>query len=189
MTKPILAAMFVVALGDIGSAHSQALLPEQACYEKVQGYIPWDHSGNRDWSEANVRRLCRGTYRPDAPGACFTEVMYGGVDWGGGTRWSWENALDLCAGASNADSRIGCFEDQLDQGEPWSEAIASCQEQWTSEPSSERRRQCVRRCRQITETRKYCWRECRWCSWVPGRPRGIISGGHMACGGWFEVAY
>jgi len=56
-------------------------------------------------------------------------------------------------------------------------------------PTDDRRMQCRITCRRISDTRKYCWRECRYCQWVPGRPRGILSAGHMACGGWFTVVW
>lgn len=99
---------------------------EDRCYELVQGRIAWNYEGTKNWSPANVKRLCRGTSRPAEPARCFDRAMHGGIDWGAGTRWAWANAVDLCEGTDNAARTIDCFQGELRQGRGWPEAIGSC---------------------------------------------------------------
>lgn len=114
-----------------GAAFAQTRT-ELRCEQGVQGRIAWDYAGNRTWSPANLRRLCRGATDPNEPGRCFQRVMHGGISWGGGTRWQWENALDLCEGVADAERTIRCFQRRIGAREPWREAIRAC----TAAPSA-----------------------------------------------------
>ena len=100
---------------------------ETACYNFVQGNIPWDYGGSTTWAPVNIQNLCQGTTVAAEPGRCFDHVMHGGVNWGGGTNWEWQNALDLCHGTNNADATVACFQGQVASGVPWQQAIDQCQ--------------------------------------------------------------
>ncbi len=58
------------------SAIAQAYTPmEQACYENVQGKIPYDRTGNTNWAEANVRMLCNQARMVAPRGKCYESKM------------------------------------------------------------------------------------------------------------------
>ena len=118
-------ALSLALTSDQNVAFAQAT-PAAACQDSVQGRVAWDYSGNKTWSQANLKRLCRGATQPLEPGRCFRRVMHGGISWGGSTRWQWENALDLCAGTANANRTIRCFQTRIREGEPWRDAIRAC---------------------------------------------------------------
>jgi hypothetical protein len=99
---------------------------ETACFNFVQGNIPWNYEGATSWSPTNVQNLCRGTTVAAEPGRCFDRVMTGGISWGGGTTWQWENALNLCDGTSNATATVSCFQGKIGAGVSWPDAIAQC---------------------------------------------------------------
>lgn len=75
---------------------------------------------------ANIGALCRGAENSAEPGACYSRVMGGTVNYGGGTRWMPGNAVKLCAGATDANARVGCFSGKLSQGVVWGPAIDQC---------------------------------------------------------------
>jgi len=99
---------------------------EKTCFDLVQGKIAWDYKGTRQWSPANVQRLCKGTTNPSQPPACFNRVMHGGVNWGGGTQWNWQNAINLCEGTNNASQTIACFQNRINAKQSWQSAISGC---------------------------------------------------------------
>jgi hypothetical protein len=98
------------------------------CAGLVQGHIAWDSSGNRNWDNSWVERLCKGTSNGSEPPACFDLVMRGGINWGGGTAWNPTNAVDLCEGTNDSKSRIICFQDQIKKGSSWQTGIKVCSE-------------------------------------------------------------
>jgi hypothetical protein len=99
---------------------------ETACFNFVQGNIPWSYDGATNWNPTNVSNLCRGTTVAAEPGRCFDRVMHGGINWGGGTQWQWKNALNLCKGTNNANSTISCFQGKIAGGAAWQQAISQC---------------------------------------------------------------
>jgi hypothetical protein len=105
------------------SGHAEA---EAACYDFVQGNIPWNYGGATSWADGNVQNLCSGTTKSAEPGRCFDHVMHGNVDWGGGTQWEWENALNLCKGTDNANATVSCFQGKIAGGVAWQQAIPEC---------------------------------------------------------------
>ena len=103
-----------------------AAAPDHACYDYVQGNIPWDYDGHADWNAVNVNSLCGNATHAAEPGRCFDQVMHGHVNWGGGTQWQWKNALHLCQGTDKSEDRISCFTDAVGSGTPWQQAIEDC---------------------------------------------------------------
>ena len=101
--------------------------PEQVCHDSLQNKLPWDYEGRKQWSKANLDRLCRGTADGTQPVMCFGRVMFREISWGGGTRWQVTNAIDLCEGTSNAVKTITCFRNQIRNGTAWREAIRACE--------------------------------------------------------------
>ena len=99
---------------------------ETACFNFVQGNIPWSYDGATNWNPTNVSNLCRGTTVAAEPGRCFDRVMHGSINWGGGTQWQWQNALGLCKGTNNANSTISCFQGKISGGAAWQQAISEC---------------------------------------------------------------
>jgi thiol-activated cytolysin len=98
------------------------------CSKAVQGKIAWDYAGHTQWTDANLRALCKDAEESTEPARCFQQVMHGGVNWGGGTRWQWTNALDLCESTPDAARTIQCFESAIRNQQSWQAAIASCDE-------------------------------------------------------------
>jgi hypothetical protein len=109
-----------------GSAPPGPSAAETACFNFVQGNIPWNYAGAATWNPTNVNNLCRGTTVAAEPGRCFDRVMQGGINWGGGTQWEWKNALDLCKGTNNANNSISCFQGKISGGVAWQQAISQC---------------------------------------------------------------
>lgn len=54
---------------------------EQDCYNLVQGKVAYDKAGNKNWSETNVRRLCKNTAYPSRTIDCFNLRMANYGDW------------------------------------------------------------------------------------------------------------
>lgn len=119
---------FVAVLTALPSAPAAAAqaAAESRCATAVQGKIAWNYGGNKNWSAANIARLCKGAEGSAEPARCFRKVMHGGVNWGGGTRWEWRNAIELCRGARNASARISCFKKKVANETPWQQAIRQC---------------------------------------------------------------
>jgi hypothetical protein len=109
-----------------GSTPPGPTAAETACFNFVQGNIPWSYDGASNWNPSNVTNLCRGTTVAAEPGRCFDRVMHGGINWGGGTQWQWQNALDLCKGTNNANNTISCFQGKIGAGSAWQQAISAC---------------------------------------------------------------
>ena len=99
---------------------------ESECYDKVQGKIAWDYSGNKRWAESNAKRLCKGTSDAAQPPACFNRVMHGRINHGNGTRWTWQAAIDLCEGTSDARKTITCFQNRIRRGGSQQDAVKAC---------------------------------------------------------------
>lgn len=114
------------ALESCASVTTSGDLPEDSCYDKVQGKIAWNYTNNTTWNPENVKNLCAGTSFPDQPGKCFKRVMFDGIDHGGGTTWSWVDASKLCKGANHANQRINCFKKRIDDGLTQAAAINAC---------------------------------------------------------------
>jgi hypothetical protein len=112
--------------GSAPPAPSGPTAAETACFNFVQGNIPWNYEGAATWNPTNVKNLCRGTTVAAEPGRCFDRVMQGGINWGGGTQWQWKNALDLCKGTNNASTSISCFQGKITGGAAWQQAISQC---------------------------------------------------------------
>lgn len=107
-----------------------AVNQEKACYDYVQGNIPWDNAGkNKNWSAANVNRLCKGTTSQYSPGNCFKYVMFDGNDWGKRTadKVDWQVAVDLCEGISNNRDTTSCFKEAIKSGKTLADAIKQCE--------------------------------------------------------------
>ncbi len=66
---------------------------EQDCYNLVQGKVAYDKAGNKNWSEANVRRLCKNTTSPVRTVDCFNLRMANYNDW--------KRGLDECSAELN----------------------------------------------------------------------------------------
>jgi cytolysin (calcineurin-like family phosphatase) len=54
---------------------------EQQCFDAVQGKVAWELGGNKNWSEANIRALCKGTNNPAQTINCFSTKISAGVNW------------------------------------------------------------------------------------------------------------
>lgn len=115
--------IFIVTLLATGAANAASV-----CESAVQGKLAWDYKGTKDWSPANVAKLCAGSEGSTGPAECFETVMRGGVSWGGGTRWEWQNVVDLCRGAVNPKQRVSCFSGEIAANRPWRDAIARCRD-------------------------------------------------------------
>lgn len=55
------------------------------CFDLIQGKVPWDKNGNKDWNDANVKNLCQGTRNPAATRDCFTRGINSGAVWSAAT--------------------------------------------------------------------------------------------------------
>ncbi len=59
-----------------------ALTPQEyACFNAVQGKIAYDQAGNKNWSAANVRKLCQHTTNPNVTIACFQREIQAHNNW------------------------------------------------------------------------------------------------------------
>lgn len=106
-----------------------AKLQERECYRYVQGRIAWDVAKkNKNWSKANVQRLCKGTTAKYSPGNCFSYAIHKGAQWGKrpGDGMSWSKAIDLCEGTSNANKTTTCFKNSIAAGKTLNQAISRC---------------------------------------------------------------
>ena len=101
---------------------------EQQCYDLIQGKIPWNSAGNKNWSPGNVRALCAGTTRATEPGVCFNYVMFRGSDWGQKSthKIQWGDASTLCQGTSNSASTTACFKAKINANQSVSQAAKAC---------------------------------------------------------------
>lgn len=54
---------------------------EAACFDAVQGDVPWNQGGSTNWATSNVERLCAGTPDPEATIACFSRGIEEHNDW------------------------------------------------------------------------------------------------------------
>ncbi|HZP20483.1 MAG TPA: hypothetical protein VFB16_09765, partial [Bauldia sp.] len=77
----------IPACNGSGPPPASTTAAETACFNFVQGNIPWNYAGSATWNPANVKNLCKGTSKAAEPGRCFDRVMTGGINWGGGTEW------------------------------------------------------------------------------------------------------
>lgn len=82
--------------------------------------------GNSDWSEENIKQLCKGVPTSEAPAKCFAKIMDDGLDYGGGSVWVPANALALCAGTGDGDATIACFSEKIAARQTWQVAITAC---------------------------------------------------------------
>ena len=55
--------------------------PEQECRNLIQGKVAYDKEGNKNWDEANMADVCRGTTNPQATVDCFTARIAIGAFW------------------------------------------------------------------------------------------------------------
>jgi hypothetical protein len=114
---------------------------EQACYNAVQGKIPWDANGlNRTWSPSNVKNLCKGTTNGSQPGICFKTAMHNGAAWGKSSShvMSWSKASQLCGGTNNSSQTINCLRGQVSGGKSLNNAINQCDRDTSSVIGPER---------------------------------------------------
>ncbi len=100
---------------------------EAECAKLVQGKMAWDYEGNKRWSDANIKRLCKGTSNASQPPRCFDRAMHGGRhNMGKAAGWTWSTALDLCEGTSDAARTLACFEGRIGRGSDQQAAIKAC---------------------------------------------------------------
>ena len=123
---PILGLLLASLASPTVNAHSSNPSIETACMEATQGKVAWNYQGSKTWSPTNLKALCAGTQKAQAPRNCFHTVMHRNVSWGQSTRWKWENAVNLCAGTSNASATVYCFKGGLESGKTWQQAIKTC---------------------------------------------------------------
>lgn len=75
--------------GNVSAPPVEGVTPmEQACYDSVQGKIPWDTAGDTQWADANLRALCKGAQAARIRGICFKKQMPG---------IGWEAAIQQCS--------------------------------------------------------------------------------------------
>lgn len=96
------------------------------CHNSVQGRLAWNYGSNKNWSQANITKLCKGAENSTEPARCFQKIMHGNVSHGTNTRWRWQDALELCAGALNHKRRVQCFQEQIRRGVGQRSAIFRC---------------------------------------------------------------
>jgi hypothetical protein len=75
---------------------------EAACFDLVQGEVPWNQSGSTGWDGSNVQRLCAGTTDPDATIACFSRGIEEHDDW--------QRSITECTYVAPAKLEADCFE-------------------------------------------------------------------------------
>jgi hypothetical protein len=114
------------AVESCASVTTSGNTPEDECYDKIQGKIPWNYTNNTNWGQENVQNLCAGTSFPSEPGKCFKRVMFDGINHGGGTVWNWQDASKLCRGANHANQRVNCFKNRINDGLNQAQAINAC---------------------------------------------------------------
>ena len=61
---------------------------EQACFNAVQGKVAHNQAGNKNWNEANLRKLCQYTTNPNTTIACFQREIQ--------AHNSWEKGVAAC---------------------------------------------------------------------------------------------
>ncbi|MGB2750594.1 MAG: hypothetical protein WBC19_00910 [Pyrinomonadaceae bacterium] len=71
----------VVLLMQMSASAQNYTQNEQDCYNQVQGKVAYDKAGNKKWSEANVRNLCKGTTYPARTIDCFNLSIANYNDW------------------------------------------------------------------------------------------------------------
>jgi hypothetical protein len=86
-TIVVLALTFLCMQGQT-RAQTAPTPQEQACFNAVQGKVAYDQAGNKNWSEANVRKLCQNTTNPGITIACFQRQIQ--------IHNSWEKGIASC---------------------------------------------------------------------------------------------
>lgn len=79
-TIVLLTLTFLVMQGQT-QAQTAPTPQEQACFNAVQGKVAYDQAGNKNWSEANVRKLCQHTTSPSVTIACFQRQIQAHNNW------------------------------------------------------------------------------------------------------------
>ena len=73
---------WAISCGPFGLAQAQPVTSlEQNCYDSVQGRVPWNRGGTREWVPQNVRNLCQGTINPADTISCFSAGIQRHGDW------------------------------------------------------------------------------------------------------------
>lgn len=67
------------------AASLPAISEEDECFSMVQGKVAWNTDGNKNWSDANVKNLCKGTTNPAETVACFKRGIASGDGWSAAT--------------------------------------------------------------------------------------------------------
>lgn len=62
------------------TASAQTALEKQ-CYVAVQGKVAWNQTGDKNWSEENLRKLCQNTTSPNVTIACFQREIQAHNSW------------------------------------------------------------------------------------------------------------
>ena len=108
-----------------GSGQTSA---ERECYNRVQNKIAWNTQGNKRWTDASIKSLCKGTSVPAAPPQCFSTAMYRGVTWGQRPqhKMNWSLASQLCGGTNNAQTPINCLKTKVGQNWNLAKAVNAC---------------------------------------------------------------
>jgi hypothetical protein len=75
---------------------------EDDCLDAVQGDVPWNQAGNKNWDVNNVQRLCAGTTDTEATIACFSRGIEEHNDW--------RRAITECTYVAPAKLEADCFE-------------------------------------------------------------------------------
>ena len=101
---------------------------ERDCFNRVQNKIAWNYSNNKNWSPANVKKLCRGTTVGSAPPACFYDAMFRGNLWGKKNKhtMNWILASGLCAGTNNSAASINCLKGKVAANQSLQKAVSAC---------------------------------------------------------------
>lgn len=103
---------------------------DNTCFDAVQGNIAWDQNGvNKQWSPANINKLCEGAETSEQPALCFQNVLHGNIATGKGlTNWNWGQAIALCSGTTKAETTISCYESEIAKGRTHQKAVNTCRE-------------------------------------------------------------
>ena len=102
------------------------LTDTRQCFKSVQNRIAWDHSGNRQWSPANIQKLCSGAENSAEPAQCFQQLMHGQGFKVATQGWNWRDAIQLCHGSLNHSVTLNCYSKAVSGGRSKPAAIAAC---------------------------------------------------------------
>jgi hypothetical protein len=123
VVRPTVTTPYTLVAEGQGGTRTQRVTVEvtlPACEQAVQGKIPWNQQGNRNWPPDMVARLCAKAENSHEPASCFHQIM---------PRFGSGVALDLCEGTRDANRRIVCFNSVFNQTRSAPKALQTCQNQ------------------------------------------------------------